>query len=299
MRGRIILALLIGLLVVNSASAEVTWNIGEIYTFTINFSTEIEIINEDGAKSLTSSSTSGEVELVIDDIDEDEMKIYIQQSGGQGGQVIEDNNGESYDATEIGADLLSISATYSNDGDHHITNLYISLSSAIFVEPEWDDLNEAMKVSFEEYLAKEIHSGYTFEDLFDESKVNIMGKDNVNDALDEFTDVNKWSIEVDASGIIDVLFYDLESSEMEYITYDTYTIFTELEFDNEGVLKSYHMETESEYTTDYGSTKQSTILNFVAGSGLAAAVTAPGLSIPLVFSAMVAVMTIKRKEGRK
>ncbi|MCY3414693.1 MAG: hypothetical protein INQ03_23795 [Candidatus Heimdallarchaeota archaeon] len=300
----IIMIMGILLLSLQTSSAAAPWDEGTEYEF--SEVTSIESTIDDGTMSDSLVlDTSESYKFIIDDIDNGDKLIFLTQVGG-GGQAIEDTVGDSFNATTLGSNLftLSVFAEDDADGDMHITGFNFDFNFWIFVEPEFTDINDEAKALFEDDMIKNTFGSenMTYEEFLDDAtSFSFMGESTCSDAIDAFDDQNSWEFSIDLSNILEYDFYDEEEEDTVYEKYTKYELKVKLEYDNDGVLKSYTFKLESEVETEYAIITNSITETFAAGSGFAAAIAGiPGYTFSVAMLSIIIIPVIRMisKEGR-
>ncbi|MHA1186581.1 MAG: hypothetical protein ACTSXA_09400 [Candidatus Heimdallarchaeota archaeon] len=121
------------------------------------------------------------------------------------------------------------------------------------IEPNWVNLNTAFKGIFNETYVLDtladpyeplIHN-FTWGTFLDSIDFKIMGRSNLNYALNQFKDsTSKWTFEFDLSGVYS---HDLNG---DWEGYESYVVVVEVEYSDGGVLEKYVRDTSYTRTTD-------------------------------------------------
>ncbi|MCY3414694.1 MAG: hypothetical protein INQ03_23800 [Candidatus Heimdallarchaeota archaeon] len=294
------------------------WNEGDIYSFTatLEMKESFEPIDSGDPSENMETTATQTISMEIIDMDSDELTLEVE-SISTGGQ--RDNMTWSVNATEMGNGIFDFYADYDLDADgkKHLVSagfldpnfygfifLLISAMPIYFVEPEWNDFNDAAVEDLDPDTVVALdptdNSDITLENLLDDAKeYSINGEKDLGDASDALdnSDVQKWDASVDFSQEAEYVFYDVDDEEWVYVEYDVYTASFALEYDNDGVLKNLEFTFESEVTTDYATIKNSASLTLSSGDGVAGIVAGiPGFELPLVLLAIAIPIIIKRKK---
>ncbi len=247
-------------------SADRSWHAGEVYFFGSSYDIH-EILRTHSPDLQTIVDISGEMQFSynitgIDLIQERYQAIYTDNSGPS---TTTNRRFIWEDFVERYLENL-FDATYVWDYEHNstvLTGFSISSSKWTFIEPQWDKINSGFANDFlntSEIIAtvndpysSVIHNITLGSFLNDTSSYTIMGKDNLEDAKNKFTEkVTKWFLELDLTGLLMTGIYNSTLGYNLYHPAEKATISYEVEYSKGGVLNKLQLGSFSNYTfTDY------------------------------------------------
>ncbi|MFX1515895.1 MAG: hypothetical protein ACFFC6_06270 [Promethearchaeota archaeon] len=161
------------------------------------------------------------VNIEIEDIDSEEVEYTYWDRYGSS-----DKSTVRYDS-DISEFVMLFRPNYvSDDGDAVLSSISgpMDMIGGFFIDPEWDTINENFADSLNDWETTVAGSTIDMDDFVsDADTFTLMGKDNLDDGLDAFTDTTrKWSGKIVFTDNIvywdnnDGEWRDLESYEIEW-----------------------------------------------------------------------------------
>ncbi len=276
----------------NSSGAPIPWQEGDLYTYihSSEYETTTKQLDSDTSNYFREFEQK-KIEFIIDNIDETDQQIDFEMINTFDG-LLQVKGDISYNSTKFASNMINFELD-NQDGKYVI--LYIYFNYKYFLNPnDFDKLNEQAKLSYEEYLAEDIDSSTTFEDLFDKAdSLNFMGAKTAADAADEFTDDRfEWTFEIDLTNILE---YPVEiDDDTKWYNYNKYIAKSHLEYDKDGVLVSRSLLLEYTVTTDDFEINNKYEEKIFSGTGAIASLTAPGFELYSVLSLFIAIPVLRR-----
>ncbi|MHA1212554.1 MAG: hypothetical protein ACTSSH_08840 [Candidatus Heimdallarchaeota archaeon] len=155
-------------------------------------------------------------------------------------------------------DFYNINYIWDYEHNRTVCDLFqLELGYEYLIEPDWESLNDAFDDLFaEDIIIDTVNCPYnsttynlTVGTLFANSEYNIMGEDNISNALPKFTTTNsKWTISFNLSNYVMIENYN--GSMLLYTPYDYYYQQITLDFTEGGVLNCYRYTINSSITID-------------------------------------------------
>lgn len=259
---------------------------GDIFTFgeQYTYRRTVDTINdkEDGYYELDQENRN----LEIDNIQSDTLDYTKWDIFG---------NDMEYEDVRYDSDLIDdynvmIFDPHYTTQDDDLILIYISDATTIyFIDPEWDNINADLVENIEDWER-------TYWDGDDDVTIDmgdfekstesfsLMGKDNLDDGLDAFTDTtHRWFGEFKFDGVMH--YWDNEDSE--YKEYDQYEIKWEIEFTEGGTLSKVKVEMKGEDTGKFSIEASYLLQNKAVSLGALGGGLIPGVTHAFEFPIMI------------
>jgi hypothetical protein len=302
------------ILLSNIAAAQAVapgWSAGGIYVWGSNVTILVKTFDEEeGLGSNTEIITLGEIEYNITAIDvlNLEYDVIWTSSGGEGFINDRDYSAEDFDDDEMDYDdFFSVNYVWDYVNNVSVCNNFdagINVNNRYLLEPNWAVLNlgfqdmlngsELLDTLADPY--EPILYNYTLGNTLGNFSFKIMGRNNLDSAVSQFTDTKrKWTFEFDLGGYIKTAQWN--GTHNIYYTYEEYFISIELEYTQEGVLNHYEVIFRDKLTIDeYTSESETRAVYALGGMKAASANFATFAAIGGLISTAIIAIFIKRRK---
>lgn len=295
-------------------AADRSWYAGEVYFF--GESNDSQLIYRSSSTELkTIVTTNSQLQFSynitgIDLLQERYQAIYADDSGPfpiSNRRFVWEDFVERYLE-----DLLR--ATYEWDYEHNstvLTSFTFSSSTWKFIEPQWDMINSGFAndmlntsriiATVDDPYSPIIHNITLSTFLNDTNSYSIMGKNNLEDAKQKFTEkITNWFLEFDLTGLLMVGVYNSTLGYDLYHPIEKATISYEIEYTKGGVLNRFHLNSYSNSSfPDY--TFESSMNKLVVLGGIESLEgNFPFLMVfPAIFIIAIFVLKIRKEKNRR
>ncbi|MFX0205683.1 MAG: hypothetical protein ACFFDT_06815 [Candidatus Hodarchaeota archaeon] len=238
----------------------------------------------------------------IDDISSDTLDYTTWDSLGN----TIDHNDVRYDSGLIeDYNVLIFRPSYTTDDNEPILIGISGYYGINFIDPDWDNINDDLVENIEDwsytYWDGDDDVTIDMEDFEDNAEsFSLMGKDNLNDGLDEFTSTtHRWY----GKFVLDGEMHYWDNEDDRYKTFDKYEIKWEIEFTEGGTLSKAKLEVKGEDTGKFSSEYSYLVQNKAVSLGAVGGGIIPGVThafeLPIMVLAVVSSIIALRFVGKR